>query len=188
MNTTTTTELPTHVRAAAGDPRAFRELVVQHTSLVRSVVRSYVRSGSDTDDVVQEVFLKVHLYLGKFAGESSFTTWLHRIARNASIDALRMRRNVPCVDADVDVAECDPAMHDTVDPQRLLERHEMIVSMQSALDALSPDHRAVILMYEIDGMSYREMETALGVPYGTVMSRLFHARKAMQGMLSSTNE
>jgi RNA polymerase sigma-70 factor (ECF subfamily) len=183
--------LDAHLVAAAraGDQEAFKELVRRHQRKAYAVALGIVRDTDDARDVVQDAFLKVHEKLDTFDGDAQFFTWLYRIVANLAIDHLRRRRR-PRVDFDEmhpheadDETGVSPARLG-FDPARALTDRELRERMLAALDELSPAHRAVLVMREVDGLSYQEMADVVGCSIGTIMSRLFHARKRMQALLS----
>lgn len=176
-------------RLQNGDQAAFRALFDRYHRRVFAVAIGVVKNPEDANDVVQDAFIKVHKHIGNFQGNSSFYTWLYRIVMNLAIDHLRKRRNVTDFDERIkrDEAADDgtllPRIMDA-SPGKNVQRAELTQHIQEALDQLPEYHRAVIVLREIDGMSYEEMAQALDVPKGTIMSRLFHARKKMQEMLA----
>ena len=148
-----------------------------------------LRHPDDALDVVQDAFIKAHKYLDKFEGNSSFYTWLYRIVMNLAIDHLRKHRRVKPVELDeqrledsVGDDELLPRMLGS-NPGRALMDKEIRARIDEALAELSDNHRAVLVMRELEGMSYEEMAQAMGCSKGTIMSRLFHARKNMQRRL-----
>jgi RNA polymerase sigma-70 factor (ECF subfamily) len=179
-------------KAQAGDTAAFRALVERHQRRAFAVALALVRDESDARELVQDAFLRVHRNLGGFEGGSSFFTWLYRIITNLSIDLMRKpgRQTVELDEARLDSE--DPVEYDGsllsrldgADPAGVIRRREIAASLQAALDALPSYHRAVIVLREIEGMSYEEMATAMGVSKGTIMSRLFHARQKLQKALA----
>ena len=175
-------------RAADGDPRAFRELVDRHQRKATAVAHGIVRNHEDAREVVQDAFVRVYRHLADFAGQASFSTWLYRIVVNLAIDLLRKRAPGVAVELD-DHTDTDGAPQELVpfrgagDPFASLDRKRLADAMQSALDELPAYHRAVILLREVEGMSYQEIATTMGISKGTVMSRLFHARRKMQKLL-----
>ena len=174
--------------ARRGDAGAFRELVIRHQRRAYAVALGMVHDPDDARDVCQEAFLKVHKNLSTFEGEAQFFTWLYRIVMNLCIDHLRKKRGQQ-VEFDETQAPDDPdeggiAPHRTgFDPARALSDKELRKQIMGALDKLSPAHRAVLVMREVEGMSYQEMADEMKCSIGTIMSRLFHARKKMQSML-----
>jgi RNA polymerase sigma-70 factor (ECF subfamily) len=171
---------------------AFRRLVERHQRRAFAIALSLVRDENDARELVQEAFLRVFKNLGGFQGGSSFFTWLYRIITNLSIDLIRKpgRQTVDLEDARLDTddgADLDlPLLSrlEGADPADVVRRREIAARLQTALDALPSYHRAVIVMREIDGLSYEEMAQALSVSKGTIMSRLFHARQKLQRALA----
>lgn len=175
-------------RAANGDSRAFRELVERHQRRAHSVAYGLVRNPEDAREVVQEAFIRVFRHRAEFAGQASFSTWLYRIVVNLSIDLLRKRSPGKAIEFDESVdTEGAPdelvPRREGVDPFATLDRKRLIEAMHKALEQLPPYHRAVILLRELEGLSYEEMAATLDVSKGTIMSRLFHARRKMQKLL-----
>jgi len=177
-------------RAKRGDRDAFRALVERHERKAYAVALGMVKQPDDARDIVQEAFLKVWRSLGAFEGQSAFYTWLYRIVANLCIDHLRKGKAQVEYD-DTRVHEEDQVAGDEnilpqtagLHPGRALESKELGEALERALETLSPNHRAVLLMREVEGLSYREMAQSMGVSEGTIMSRLFHARKKMQSAL-----
>jgi RNA polymerase sigma-70 factor (ECF subfamily) len=177
-------------RAQQGDKVAFRQLVERHQRRAFAIAIGLVRDENDAREIVQEAFLRVHKSLDKFKGGSSFFTWLYRIVKNLSIDLIRKpsRREQelfedPSIADDADVFPFISRI-DGADPLDVVRRREMAERIQAALDALPPYHRTVIIMREVEGMSYQEMAEAMEVSKGTIMSRLFHARQKLQRSLA----
>lgn len=180
-------------RARSGDHAAFRVLFDKYHKRAFSVAYGVLKNRQDALDVVQEGFVKVHKHLGNFEGSSSFYTWLYRIVMNLAIDSLRRRkvtRPVEYDDAirrDSDLGGGDDAILARMldaNPRKAAIRRELVAKIDAALAELPDYHREVILLREIDGLSYEEMAEVLDVPKGTIMSRLFHARKKMQAALA----
>ncbi len=175
--------------ARRGDPGAFRELVKRYQRRAYAVALGMVHDHDDARDICQEAFLKVHKNLAGFEGDAQFFTWLYRIVMNLSIDLLRKKRGEKVEFDDtraVDDADDDAGItprRTGFDPGRALHDKELRGRLREALAKLSPSHRAVLVMREVDGLSYKEMADIAGCSIGTVMSRLFHARKKMQKML-----
>jgi RNA polymerase sigma-70 factor, ECF subfamily len=180
-------------KAKLGDRAAFRQLVERHQRRAFAIAVALVRDENDAREVVQEAFLRVYRGLDAFHGGSSFFTWLYRIVTNLSIDLMRKpaRREAELDEGRKLEDEVDlPLMAriDGADPADVVRRSEIAERIQTALDALPPYHRGVILMREIEGMSYEEMAQAMGVSKGTIMSRLFHARQKLQRALADCYE
>ena len=173
------------VRIQAGDKEAFRKLVERHQRRAFSIAMSLVRDENDARELVQDAFLRVYKNIGSFQGQSSFFTWLYRIITNLSIDLIRKPgRQVAEIDEN-DLDKDFPFLSriDGADPQDVVRRGEIATRLREALAALPDYHRGVILMREIEGLSYEEMAQAMGVSKGTIMSRLFHARQKLQKAL-----
>jgi RNA polymerase sigma-70 factor (ECF subfamily) len=179
-------------RAQQGDMAAFRSLVERHQRRAFAIALSLVRDENDARELVQDAFLRVHKSLASFQGGSSFFTWLYRIITNLSIDLIRKpgRQLGDLDDARLDAEEAQesdfPLLSriDGADPLDVVRRREIAARVQRALDALPSYHRGVIVMREIEGLSYEEMASAMGVSKGTIMSRLFHARQKLQKALA----
>jgi RNA polymerase sigma-70 factor (ECF subfamily) len=178
-------------RAKRGDEQAFRTLMERYRRKVFAIAYGMVREPEAAMDISQEVFIKVHRYLGSFQGTSSFYTWLYRISVNLSIDYLRKVGRQDLVDYDdlllrrePDDAEAwiVPTVLDG-NPHRALDRKELGHEIGKALEKLSEKHRAVLLLREVEGLSYEEIARTLKIHKGTVMSRLHHARKNLQRAL-----
>jgi RNA polymerase sigma-70 factor (ECF subfamily) len=174
--------------AQAGDASAFRSLVERHQRRVFAIALGLVRDEQDAREIAQEAFLRVYKGLAQFHGGSSFFTWLYRIVTNLSIDLMRKpsRREAElhfALEVDDGDSPLVPPASDA-DPFDVVRRGQLSLRIQNALEALPPYHRGVILMREVEGMSYEEMAEAMQVSKGTIMSRLFHARKKLQRALS----
>jgi RNA polymerase sigma-70 factor (ECF subfamily) len=176
-------------RAAKGDQRAFRELVQRHQRRASVVAFGIVRNSEDAREVVQDAFVRVWKHLNDFAGQASFSTWLYRIVYNLSIDALRRRSPGKAIELD-ERTDLEGAPEELLpfrgvgDPFAAVDRGRLVDAMQEALDALPAYHRMVIVLREVEGLSYEEIAESTNVPKGTVMSRLFHARRKMQSLLA----
>lgn len=171
-----------------GDAGAYRQLFDLYHRRAFAVALGVVKNRQDAQDVVQEAFIKVHRYIGTFQGNSSFYTWLYRIVMNLSID--HIRRGKPNTDFDDarahESAAGDGSMLPRIldgNPGKTVVRRELTEQLTKSLEELPEYHRAVILLREVEGLSYEEMADVLKVPKGTIMSRLFHARKKMQESL-----
>lgn len=179
-------------QAQAGNMGAFRQLVERHQRRAFAVALGLVRDENDAREIVQDAFLRAFKNLPTFQGSSSFFTWLYRIITNLSIDLMRKpgRQTVDFDESRLaaeDNAETDFPMlgrFDGADPADVVRRGEIAARLQAALDALPSYHRAVIVLREVEGLSYEEMAQAMGVSKGTIMSRLFHARQKLQRALA----
>lgn len=177
-------------RIRAGDGGAFSRLVQRYQRRIQQLALSFVRNEHDAQEVVQDAFLRVHLGLGSFRGTSSFYTWLYRIVVNLAIDAKRRpyRQRVgweSIAERADDSRSLELPRIVNSDPHEAMRQTELDQRLTAALTHLAPYHRAVIVMREVDGMSYREMAEYLHISKGTVMSRLFHARRRLQRTLAN---
>ncbi|MBX3250652.1 MAG: sigma-70 family RNA polymerase sigma factor [Myxococcales bacterium] len=179
-------------RVQRGDEGAFRELFDRYHRRAFSVAFGVVRNQQDALDILQDAFVKVHKHIDNFQGTSSFYTWLYRIVMNLSIDHVRRQKKGRDVDYDDQVRRSDEEIGDGSilpsllgqNPRRSILRRELAEAIDRALEELPDYHRAVLLLREVDGLSYEEMAKILEVPKGTIMSRLFHARRKMQEALA----
>ena len=174
--------------AQKGDGQAFRRLVEKYQRRVYQLALGMLKDPDDAMDIAQETFVRVHRYLPSFKGDSSFFTWTYRIAMNLCLDAQRRKGRGERVDVDDgDEAEIeaamDPPSHALAGPQRQALNEELKDKMEQALSELSENHRSILLLREMEGLSYEELAKVLGIRKGTVMSRLFHARLKMQKKL-----
>ncbi len=180
-------------RIQDGDEAAFKELFDRYHRRAFAVAFGVVKNRQDALDIVQDAFIKVHRHIGNFQGSSSFYTWLYRIVMNLSIDHVRRNKKGKDLDYDDKVGRDDGTVAGdgtllpTIlngNPGKTVLRKELSEAIQAALEELPEYHRAVILLREVEGLSYEEMAKVLEVPKGTIMSRLFHARKKMQASLA----
>ena len=184
------------LRARAGDETAFGALMRRHHAPVFRRVLAIVRDEHTAQEVCQDVWLTVWTQLAGFRGEARFSTWLFPIATRRAIDHLRSRRRwftrfLPfrqdtgeTDDADRWSAAPEPASPDN--PRGSLERHESQDRFERAIASLPPKHRAVLALREIEGLSYDEIAAQLGIAPGTVMSRLFNARRQLAQKLADS--
>jgi len=176
-----------------GDPSAYRGLVERYQSRVYALIVGMVRDREDARDLTQEAFVKAYNNLSRFRLESSFYTWLYRIAMNLAIDHLRKHKKRKHSEFDEQIASQDSSgtladAHTRESPRRAVERKQLQSSILLALDKLSPDHKQIILLREIEGLSYTEIAETLEIAEGTVMSRLFYARRKLQQLLKKERE
>jgi RNA polymerase sigma-70 factor (ECF subfamily) len=170
-------------RAKSGDEAAFGAMMRAHYERVFRLVYAIVRHEHDARDVCQEIWLQVWRELPRFRGEARFTTWLHPIAVRRAIDHLRKRRRwfdrfLPFATGDSTVESApEPAV--PADADSASERSDDLTRVRRAIDALPPKLRAVLALREIEGLSYEEIAQTTGTPTGTVMSRLYHARRQL---------
>jgi RNA polymerase sigma-70 factor (ECF subfamily) len=182
-------------RCQAGQADAFDELVVRYRTRIFGMIYNMVHNEQDAWDLAQDSFVKAWKSMKRFRGQSSFYTWMYRIVMNVTIDWLRKKQIKGAgaeFDDSIQLKEIDPASKTVPKPDALpyerMERTEIRAQIDNAISQLTPEHRAVILMKEIEDMQYHEMAEALGCSIGTVMSRLFYARKKLQALLKDVYE
>jgi RNA polymerase sigma-70 factor, ECF subfamily len=166
--------------AQSGDARAFEALVVKYQRRIARHVARYVRRAADVEDVVQDTFIRVYRGLPSFRGDSSFYSWLYRIASNVAISALK-RDPAPVLlgdDAPDERADAfQPGVSDNEDPERRLIASQIADAVQRALERLQPELSEALMLYEVEGKSYAEIAQMVGIPIGTVRTRIFRARE-----------
>jgi RNA polymerase sigma-70 factor (ECF subfamily) len=174
-------------RAQQGDRRAFDMLVLKYQQKVAGLIGRYIRDSAEVMDVTQDAFLKAYRALPGFRGDSAFYTWIYRIAINTVKNHLVAQgRRPPGDDVDAEVAEqmdFGVRLRETATPERELLSDEIAATVQAALDGLPEDLRTAIVLRELDGLSYEEIATAMDCPIGTVRSRIFRAREAIDKRL-----
>lgn len=174
-------------RTKKGDRVAYRELVERYQKRVYGVVYGMLHSREDAMELSQDVFIKVFQRIGEFEEKSSFYTWVYRIAVNLAIDFRRREWKKTHTEYDDEMA--DQGVDDGVfqrdrrNPEQLHQDRELASSIEKALAELPEEQRAVLVLREVEGLSYEEMAEILKCPIGTIMSRLFYARKKMQQQL-----
>ncbi len=180
-------------RAASGEDTAFESLVRHFEGMVYSFALQSLRRREDAEDATQEVFLKLWRTLGTWRDEASVKTYIMRIARNTVIDMIRRRNSRPTdsltvEDDDGEESQLDVADTDTSsNPAADYVRREQIEEVRSAIDELPTDHREIIILRDINGLSYAEIAEATGLDPGTVRSRLSRARNNLKEILKTRN-
>ena len=176
------------LRVQRGDRSAFDLLVIKYQHKIIQLVNRYVKDPSEAQDVAQETFIKAYRALGNFRGDSAFYTWLYRIAINTAKNYLvsRSRRSS---DYQVDIQDAEalenaPQLQGMETPERLLLNQEIIDTIKIAIDKLPEEMRTAIMLREFEGMSYEEIAEAMDCPVGTVRSRIFRAREAIDNKLN----
>jgi RNA polymerase sigma-70 factor (ECF subfamily) len=174
-------------RVQAGEKRAFDLLVVKYQHKVTSLISRYIHDWSECQDVAQETFIRAYRALANFRGDSQFYTWLYKIAVNTAKNHLvSAGRRPPTDDIDaVDAVQYDGGsrLRDTDTPEHELMRQEIERTVSATVEALPEELRMAITLREVDGMSYEEIAEAMGCPIGTVRSRIFRARDAIDQKL-----
>lgn len=170
-------------RVQRGEKAAFDILVRKYEHKIANVISRYVRDSSEVLDVSQEAFIKAYRALPNFRGDSAFYTWLYRIAINTAKNFLvASNRRPPAGDIDAQEAEqFDGAagLKEYATPEHMLLKSELEITIQAAIDELPDDLRTAIVLRELEGLSYEEIATAMECPIGTVRSRIFRARDAI---------
>lgn len=174
-------------RAQRGDKRAFELLVVKYQRKLGRLLSRMVRDPGEVEDVTQEAFIKAYRALPNFRGESAFYTWLYRIAINTAKNYLVAQgRRPPGSDIDAHEAEQyegQSLLKEYETPERLLLKDEIAETVFRAIEDLPEDLRTAITLRELEGMSYEEIAQTMGCPIGTVRSRIFRAREAIDAKL-----
>ncbi len=175
-------------RTQAGDPEAFDDLIRRYNPRLYGLVYNMTSNHEDTNDLLQDIFSKAYRSIGGFQGKSSFYTWMHSIAVNMTINFLkkRGRRHTMSLD-DMDAGvENNPDYIEATsgsDPRREANLTELQKKLNEAMQKLSHEHRAVVTMFDIQGMPHGEIAKVLGISQGTVRSRLFYAHRQLQNYL-----
>lgn len=176
-------------RAAEGDLGAYDELVRQYHGKLYGLVYNMTSSREDTEDMLQEVFLKAYTSLSRFKGDSSFYTWIYRIAVNRTINFLKKRKkrqasSLDNVDEGIERDEAYVELSSRSSPFRDVRISELQEKLNEALQKLSEKHRTVVVLHDIQGIPHQDIGRMLGVSEGTVRSRLFYARQRLQQELA----
>ena len=182
-------------RVQRGDKGAFDALVLKYQHKLVKLVMRYVRNPAEAEDIAQEAFIKAYRALPQFRGESAFYTWLYRIAINTAKNAVVSRDRSP-IEYNVDRSSTDNdesydmqgRMKDSETPEGLVLTDEIRSTVNAAIDALPEDLRTAIVLRELEGLSYEEIAAAMGCPVGTVRSRIFRAREAIDRRLREVFE
>ncbi|MFI4887062.1 MAG: RNA polymerase sigma factor RpoE [Steroidobacterales bacterium] len=180
-------------RVQRGDKGAFDALVLKYQHKLVKLVMRYVRNPAEAEDIAQEAFIKAYRALPQFRGDSAFYTWLYRIAINTAKNAVVSRDRNP-VEYDLDRSNTDESydmqgrMKDSETPEGLVLTDEIRSTVNAAIDALPEDLRTAIVLRELEGLSYEEIAAAMACPVGTVRSRIFRAREAIDRRLREVFE
>ncbi len=169
-------------RIAAGERRAFEEFVDAYGARVHRLVRRYVDNQADGEDITQEIFCDLHRSIVGFRGEAALSTWVYRVALNHCWK-YRQKHRLECVPLEDQFLEA--VDHDwRLDPAASIAKGELAEQVHTALQALSPLHHDVVVLCELQGLTYQECANALQIPIGTVRSRLFHAFRRLRSLLA----
>ncbi len=180
------------LRVKNGDKQSFDLLVLKYQHKIYGLVRRYIHDDTESQDVTQEVFIKAYRAMGKFRGDSAFYTWLYRIAINTAKNYLVSKnRRPPYSDIDIEDAEYfegATAMQANNSPEQELFKNELEKVVYSSIEQLPADLKTAVMLREFDGMSYEQIADIMQCPVGTVRSRIFRAREAIdnkiRGMLN----
>lgn len=186
--TTRETDQQLVIRAQKGDTRAFDLLVLKYQGRIATLVARFVSDPVEVEDVTQEAFIKAFRALPKFRGESAFYTWLYRIASNAAKNYLVARGRRPLASADVDDAEYfedAESLRDIETPETRYFGGELAKAVQQTLDDMPDELRIALTLREFDGLSYEEIADVMACPVGTVRSRIFRAREAVDSRVQA---
>ncbi|HLJ56049.1 MAG TPA: sigma-70 family RNA polymerase sigma factor [Chthonomonadaceae bacterium] len=170
-------------RITRGERKAFEEFVDAYGARVHRLVRRYVENCTDAEDVTQEIFCDLHRSIAGYRGEAALSTWIYRVALHHCWK-YREKRALATVPFDEQFAEA-PGDDWRMDPAASAAKGELADKVRTALDALSQPHHDVVVLCEIQGLTYQECANALQIPIGTVKSRLFHAFRRLRGLLGS---
>jgi RNA polymerase sigma-70 factor (ECF subfamily) len=190
LQTLVTAEIPDLTlvqRVQQGDRRAFDQLVLRYQHKVLKLVMRYMRNHAEAEDIAQEAFLKAYRAIHSFRGDSAFYTWIYRIAINTAKNALVAAKRRP-LDYDLDLQdpeqnERNGRLRDEATPESLLLTEEIRETVDAAIGALPEDLRRAVVLREYEGLSYEEIAEVMGCPVGTVRSRIFRAREAIDRQL-----
>ena len=169
-------------RAQRGDLRAFDLLVLKYQGRIGALVSRYIADAGEVEDVTQEAFIKAYRALSKFRGDSAFYTWLYRIAANAAKNHLVAKGRRPGADATIEDAEAfddGGLVSEMSSPEAMAMGDELAAVVEQALQSLPEELRAALTLRELEGLSYDDIAEVLGCPVGTVRSRIFRAREAI---------
>ncbi|MEJ2454486.1 MAG: RNA polymerase sigma factor RpoE [Candidatus Thiodiazotropha sp.] len=176
------------LRVQKGDKKAFDLLVLKYQQKISNLISRYIRDPHEVLDVTQEAFIKAYRALPKFRGDSAFYTWLYRIAINTAKNYLVAQgRRPPTDDVEAETAEqmdVGVRLKETGTPENHVLTEEISMTVQKAIEDLPEDLRTAIILRELEGMSYEEIANAMSCPVGTVRSRIFRAREAIDKKLS----
>lgn len=175
-------------RVQQGDKRAFDLLVLKYQHKIIAIISRFVRDSAEVHDVAQEAFIKAYRALGNFRGDSAFYTWIYRIAVNTAKNHLVSRgRRPPATDVDIDDAEFlsgADGLRDITSPEHELMKDQLEQVVYKAIQSLPEDLRTALTLREMEGMSYEEIAEVMDCPVGTVRSRIFRAREAVDRHIS----
>ncbi|MFM2171906.1 MAG: hypothetical protein RI957_2135 [Verrucomicrobiota bacterium] len=182
-------------RSQSGDLKAYDQLVIRHRNRIFAMIRNMTHHEADAWDLTQDVFIKAWNALVHFESKAKFSTWLYRIAHNVVYDWNRKRKHEiagELHDEIFDNERIDPAAvaipHVGDSPDQKMEMGELKKKIEHALSKISPEHREIVILKDVQGLAYKEIADVMGCTIGTVMSRLFYARQKLQTLLRDEYE
>ncbi len=181
--------------AQQGDMTAYDALVTRHRGRIYAMIRNMIHQEADAWDICQDVFIKAWKALPKFEAKARFSTWIYRIAHNAVYDWVRKRKIRSAGELNDEIftrEKIDSGSFTTPSggesPDSTMVQNELRMKIEAALAKLSSDHREVVILKDVQGLSYKEIADAMSCSLGTVMSRLYYARQKLQAMLKDEYE
>lgn len=180
-------------KAQSGDSNAFGELIMRHERFVYNVVYRMLPNKEDAEDISQEVFIKAYKYIGKFDGKASFSTWIYKIAVNTCIDEIRKRKGKETISMNNEIEGEEGAFVKEFADSGISVEEEVIAkegfaAIKNAIDNLSEEHKTVITLRDLEGLSYTEIAEITDSSMGTVKSRLARGRKALKDIIAKDRE
>jgi RNA polymerase sigma-70 factor, ECF subfamily len=169
-------------RILAGDHSAFETLLDTYEARVYRLALRFTNSVPDAEDVTQEIFVGIYKGIGNFRGTSALSTWIYRVAMNHCLE-YRRKRKLDCVPYNEDLTLISQDWRD--DPVQSADQQELAARVEAAINCLAPHHRDVVMLHELQGLTYQEVATVLNVPVGTVKSRLSNAFRRLRDQLGS---
>lgn len=182
-------------RSQAGDMKAYDSLVIRHRNRIFAMIRNMTHHEADAWDLTQDVFIKAWNALANFEAKAKFSTWLYRIAHNVVYDWNRRKKHDMAGELNDEIFE-----NDRIDPSAIAIPHvggspdeqmamgELKTKIEAALAKISPEHREIVILKDVQGLAYKEIADVMGCTIGTVMSRLFYARQKLQALLRDEYE
>lgn len=180
-------------KAKQGDMAAFEKLILEYQGIIYNTAFKICSNTEDAYDITQETLLKIYKNIKYFEGKSKFTTWIYRIVTNTALDYIKKHRKANVYSLNAEMGEDGDSYIDSIKdnaptPQELVESAETQKLVQQALDKLNPNHKAVLVLRDINGLSYEEIAKVLMCNEGTVKSRINRARNALYEIISKNKE
>lgn len=182
-------------QSQSGDLKAYDQLVMRHRNRIFAMIRNMTHHEADAWDLTQDVFIKAWNALPQFESKAKFTTWLYRIAHNVVYDWNRKRKHEMAGELNDEIFDnerIDPSAvaipHVGDIPDQKMEMGELKAKIEAALSKISPEHREIVILKDVQGLAYKEIADVMGCTIGTVMSRLFYARQKLQTLLKDEYE